>query len=89
MYSDYLPGEVFHALADGSLGYRLVGKFQSPRLMPWLPRPFLSYSTVNIPVQIFARADRAGNAPPLEPWLTAPHYPKPRKAYEPAYASEN
>jgi hypothetical protein len=53
--------------------------------MPWLPRPFLSYSTVNPPVQIFVRDDRAGSAPRLQAWLTAPHYPKPRKSYEPKH----
>lgn len=83
IHSDYLPKRLFTALADGSAGYRLVAQFQSPRLMPWLPRPFLSYPTVNPPIHIFVREDRAGTAPRLKPWLTAPHYPKPRRIYEP------
>jgi hypothetical protein len=77
-----LPDD-FEDLVNGSLGYRLVARFQTPRLMPWLPRPFLSYSTVNPPVQIFARADLAAGMPALEPWRTAPHYPRPRSSYEP------
>jgi hypothetical protein len=83
VHSDYMRPEDFDALADGSLGYRLVAKFQTPRLMPWLPRPFLSYSSVNPPVHIFAREDRAAGMPRLEPWWTAPHYPTPRASYEP------
>ena len=74
-----VPDSVFAGLADGSLGYRLVAQFQSPRLMPWLPRPFLSYGTVNPPIQILVREDRAAGMPRLEPWTTAPHYPR----YEP------
>ena len=71
-----VPDSVFARLADGSLGYRLVAQFQSPRLMPWLPRPFLSYSSVNPPVQILLREDRAAGMERLEPWSTAPYYPR-------------
>ena len=71
-----LPPRIFEQLADESLGYRLVAKMQSPRLLPWLQRPFLSYSSVNPPVQIFERVDRAAGMPRLEPWLTAPYYPQ-------------
>lgn len=72
----YLPDEVFEQLASGALGYRLVAQFQSPRLLPWLDRPFLSYPAVNIPIQIFAREDRAAGFPPLTFWNEAPHYPR-------------
>jgi hypothetical protein len=83
VHSDYMRAEDFDALVNGSLGYRLVAQFQTPRLMPWLRRPFLSYPSVNPPIQIFAREDRAGDLPRLEPWWTAPHYPEPRESYEP------
>ncbi|MGH7818647.1 MAG: ArnT family glycosyltransferase [Candidatus Binatia bacterium] len=76
IYSDYVPPEVWEGLVDGSLGYRLAAQFQSPRLLPWLERPFLSYPTVNPPVQIFVRSDRLEGAPALEAWRTAPHYPR-------------
>jgi hypothetical protein len=76
IFSDYLPADVYARIVDGSLGYRLVAQFQSPRLFPWLNRPFLSYPTVNPPIQIFAREDRAAGAPRIEPWRTAPYYPK-------------
>jgi hypothetical protein len=75
LYSDYLPSEVYARMIDGTLGYRLVAQFQTPRLFPWLNRPFLTYPTVNIPIQIFAREDRAAGAPKIDPWQTAPHYP--------------
>jgi hypothetical protein len=68
--------ELVEQLANGSLDYRLVARFQEPRLLPWLDRPFLSYPTVNPPVHIFARADRAAGMPVLEPWHSAPHYPR-------------
>ncbi len=74
--SDYLPPDVFDDLADGSLGYRLVAQFQSPPLFTWWDRPFLTYATVNPPIQIFVRDDRAGDAPRLDPWRTAPYNPR-------------
>jgi 4-amino-4-deoxy-L-arabinose transferase-like glycosyltransferase len=76
IYSDYLPANVYEKLVDGSLGYRLVAQFQTPRLFPWLNRPFLSYATVNPPIQIFARADRAGEMQALQPWREAPYNPR-------------
>lgn len=75
VYADYLPADVYARFADGSLGYRLVAQFQTPRLLPWVNRPFLSYGTVNPAIQIFVREDRAGSLPRLEPWQTAPHNP--------------
>jgi hypothetical protein len=69
-----LSPDLFSKLVDQSLGYTLVAKFETPRLMPWLNRPFLSYPTVNPPVQIFARSDRAAGLPKLEPWYAAQHY---------------
>lgn len=71
-----LTPDVFEQLVDESLGYRLVARFQTPRLMPWLDRPFLSYSSVNPPVQIFARMDRTAGLAKLDPWYEAPHYPR-------------
>lgn len=71
----YLPGDVWEDLVSGAAGYRLVARFQTPRLMPWLPRPFLSYPVVNPPVHVFARADRLPDAPSVEPWAEAPYYP--------------
>jgi len=76
IYSDYLPADVYATLVNGSLGYRLVARFQTPRMFPWLNRPFLSYATVNPPIHIFARQDRAQEASKVEPWVTAPHYPR-------------
>jgi hypothetical protein len=67
---------VFEQLVDESLGYRLVARFQTPRLLGWLDRPFISYPTVNPPVQIFARMDRAAGMAKLEPWREAPYYPR-------------
>jgi hypothetical protein len=76
IYSDYLPADVYARLVDGSLGYRLAAQFQTPRLFPWLNRPFLSYPTVNPPIHIYARIDRAQGMARLKPWETAPHYPQ-------------
>jgi hypothetical protein len=76
IYSDYLPADVFAKLEDGSLGYRPVAQFQTPRLFPWINRPFLSYPTVNPPIHFFAREDRVPEAPKLQVWDTAPHNPR-------------
>jgi hypothetical protein len=76
IYNDYLPADVFARLSDGSLGYRLVAQFQTPRLFPWLNRPFLSYATVNPPIHIFAREDREQGAPKLQAWDTTPYNPR-------------
>lgn len=75
IFNDYLTKEAWAGLTDASLGYRLVARFQSPRLLPWLPRPFLTYASVNPPIHIFLRDDRAGDAPRLAPWSRPPHYP--------------
>jgi hypothetical protein len=79
----YVPAPLFAALADGSLGYRLAARFQTPRLLPWSYRPHLSYATVNPPIHLFARTDLAGDAPALEPWSTAPHNPPVYRVNEP------
>jgi hypothetical protein len=71
-----LYADVFERLVDESLGYRLVARFQTPRLLPWLDRPFLSYPSVNPPVQIFLRSDRAAGMARLEPWREALYYPR-------------
>lgn len=65
--------KMFDQLVDGTLGYRLVEKFHTPRLIPWLDRPFLSYASVNPPVQVFMREDRAGRLAAVEPWYEAPY----------------
>jgi hypothetical protein len=83
VYNTYLPDAVYENLVAGTLGYRLVAQFQTPRLLPWAYRPFLTYATVNPPIQIFARADRAAGQPTLEPWRTAPYYPPIRRVNEP------
>lgn len=83
IHSPYLPHDEYLRLAREGSGYRLVAQFQSPRLLPWLPRPFLTYATVNPPVQIFVREDLALGLPALTPWKTAPHYPKPGRLNEP------
>lgn len=75
IYNDYIPEEVYKKLVNQELGYRLVAKFQSKRLFPWIDRPFLSYPTVNPPVHIFARNDRATDQPTIDPWKEAPYYP--------------
>jgi dolichyl-phosphate-mannose-protein mannosyltransferase len=76
IHSDFLPESVYLRLVDGSLGYQLVAQFQTPRLFPWLDRPFLSYPTVNPPIHIFARMDPAQAAKKLEPWDDPPYYPR-------------
>lgn len=65
--------QLFDGLVDGTLGYRLVEKFHAPRLMPWLDRPFLSYSSVNPPVQVFMRKDKASRLAGVIPWYEAPY----------------
>lgn len=76
IYSDFIPADLYRRLAAGELGYQLVARFQTPRLMPWLPRPFISYPVVNIPIHIYLRDDRAAGFPHLTPWAQAPYYPK-------------
>ena len=83
VHGPYLPHREYLALARPGSGYRLVAQFQSPRLLPWLDRPFLSYASVNPPVQVFVREDLAGDLTALSPWETAPHYPKPGRLNEP------
>lgn len=78
--SGYVPEDLYEALLTGGAPYRLVAQFQSRRMLPWLPRPFLSYPTVNPPIQIFARNDRAAGHPEVEPWEEAPYYPAVRRA---------
>jgi len=73
--SDHIPTPVYSQLVNGTLGYRLVAKFQTPRLIPWINRPFLSYPTVNLPIHIYIREDRASELPRVLPWSTAPHNP--------------
>jgi hypothetical protein len=57
------PEEVYQRLVDGSLGYREVASFETPRLFPWLPRPALDYPTVNPPIRIFAVETQLGARP--------------------------
>ncbi len=84
VHSAYLPESLYRELDEGVAGYRLVGQFQSPRLLPRLARPFLTYPSVNPPVQLFLRDDRAGSLPRLEAWTTAPHNPPVGRINEPA-----
>lgn len=54
------PPEVFDGLKDGSLGYREVKSFPTPRLLSGIfERPRLDNSAISPPVRIFAREDVA------------------------------
>jgi hypothetical protein len=55
-YGITCPNELYDRLRDGSLGYRLSARFETPPLIPWVRRPALvKYPVVNPPVQIFTR----------------------------------
>ncbi len=62
-YSGDCPPEVFEALTNGSVGYRLAAHFTTPSLLPGvLARPRLDYQTVAPPIRIFVRdAQPAGS----------------------------
>jgi hypothetical protein len=81
--SPLLPRALWDRLRGGEAGYRLVAQWQTPRLLPWVPRPNLSYPGVNPPIHVFARDDRAGGLPHLEAWLEAPHNPRAWRIHEP------
>lgn len=50
------PPEVFEALQDGSLGYKLVAYFPRTRLLPdWFPTPRLDTQAVSPPIRVFER----------------------------------
>jgi hypothetical protein len=50
------PPRIYEMLMDGSLGYRLAARFETPRLLPWARRPDLDYPTVNPPILLFMPA---------------------------------
>jgi len=50
------PPEIYRGLHDGTYGYQLAARFETPPLLPWVRRPRLDYPSVNPPVHIFARA---------------------------------
>jgi hypothetical protein len=81
--NDYVAEDVWRDLTRGALGYRLVAQFQTPRLLPFAYRPALPYASVNPPVQIFAREDRAAGEPALPAWEEAPHNPPVWRVNEP------
>jgi hypothetical protein len=81
--SPMLPRELWDRLRSGEAGYQLVAQWQTPRLLPWVPRPNLSYPGVNPPIQVFARDDRTEGLPHLEAWLEAPHNPRAWRIHEP------
>lgn len=81
--SRYVSDAVWIGLRDGSLGYRLVARFQAPRLLPWIYRPHLSYASVNPPIQIFVRKNLAADLPALSAWTTAPYNPPTWRINEP------
>jgi hypothetical protein len=57
-YSGDCPPEVFKALVDGRVAYRLVAYFPPQSFLPApLHRPPLDYPSVSPPVRLFARAD--------------------------------
>lgn len=60
-YSARCPVEVYLALSQGTIGYRLARRFQAPAL---ITRRLLDYPSVNPPVQIFLRADLWRDAEP-------------------------
>ena len=50
------PPEVFRALQDGSIGYKLGAHFPRPRLLPhWVPTPRLDSQAVAPPIRVFER----------------------------------
>jgi hypothetical protein len=52
-YSATCPPQIYDALQDGSIGYRLAAHFEAPALLPWVRRPLLDYPTVSPPIRIF------------------------------------
>jgi hypothetical protein len=52
-YSATCPPQIYEALHDGSIGYRLAAHFETPSLLGWVRRPALDYPTVNPPIRIF------------------------------------
>lgn len=55
-YASTCPPATFRALEDGSIGYKPVALFQSPRLLPFVNRPPLDYPVVNPAIRIYERA---------------------------------
>jgi hypothetical protein len=53
-YSHTVPPQLYDALINGDLEYKLVAFFQTPSLFPWLRQPLLDYPVVNPPIRIFA-----------------------------------
>ncbi len=53
-YDASMPPSLYETLTAGTAGYRLAAFFQTPPLIPWLPRPALDYPSVNPPIRIFA-----------------------------------
>ena len=85
IFNWFVGPELWERLVDGRAGYRLVARFQSPRLLPWIDRPALSYPAVNPPIHLFVREDLAAGRPRLEPWAAPPHAPGPRPIHEPSW----
>lgn len=50
------PPEIYAALLDGTIGYRLAAFLETPPLLAWVRRPALDYPSVNPPIRIFSRA---------------------------------
>jgi hypothetical protein len=53
-----LPPELLEDLLDGSLGYELAGRFETPPLLVDRPLLVRDYRVVNPPVQVLRRSDR-------------------------------
>jgi hypothetical protein len=55
-YGSTCPPALYDRLRDGSLGYRLVARIETPPLFPWVHRPsVIDYPVVDPPVEIFER----------------------------------
>ena len=54
-YAASCPPQIYADLMAGTIGYRLVKRFQSPPLFGWAHRPKLDYPTVNPPILFFER----------------------------------
>jgi hypothetical protein len=52
-YSRSFPPQLYQAMLDGRVAWRLAAYFETTRLFPWLPLPALDYPTVNPPIRIF------------------------------------
>jgi Dolichyl-phosphate-mannose-protein mannosyltransferase len=75
------PPEVYAALLEGRIGYRLVAHFATPSVLPGsLRRPPLDNPSVSPPVRLFARADVISSRA-LNPQIADPEPSGSKQAY--------